>query len=105
MAVPSQVIRTLRDVRGRRYGEIFIVKNGNEGLSAEVYNTFTLNDCPQDLWDKLDLTGIAQAEGALAAVANGPRYWLVDAIEKSGPPTPDVRDFGDCHSLRMGRRH
>ena len=28
------------------------------------------------------------------AVANGPRYWLVDAIEKSGPATPDVHDFG-----------
>jgi hypothetical protein len=59
-----------------------------------VYNTFTLNDCPPALWDSLDLVSIAAAEGALAAVANGPRFWLVDTIEKVGPPTPDVHDFG-----------
>jgi hypothetical protein len=94
MTAPSQVTRTLKDVRGQRYGEILVVKSGDEGLFAEVYNSFTLNECPQELWDDLDLAGIAQAEGALAAVANGPRYWLVDTIEKSGPPTPDVHDFG-----------
>jgi hypothetical protein len=94
MTAPSQVTRTLKDVRGQRYGEILVVKSGDEGLFAEVYNSFTLNDCPQELWDDLDLAAIAEAEGALAAVANGPRYWLVDTIEKSGPPTPDVHDFG-----------
>ena len=90
----NDVIRTLRDVRGQRYGEILLVKNGDEGLLAEVYNTFTLNDCPQDTWDALDLVAIAERAGALVAVANGPRYWLVDTIEKSGPAHPDVRSFG-----------
>jgi hypothetical protein len=71
-----------------------MVKGGDEGLVAEVYNSFTLNDCPQELWDRLDLAVIAQEAGALVAVANGPRYWLVDTIEKLGPPTPDVHDFG-----------
>ena len=94
MTTPSQVTRTLQDVHGQRYGEMLIVKNGDEGLFAEVYNSYTLNDCPQDLWDKLDLPAIAASEGALAAITNGPRYWLVDTIEKSGPPTPDVHDFG-----------
>jgi hypothetical protein len=94
MTSPSHVTRTLEDLRGQRYGEILMVKAGDEGLYAEVYNTFTLNDCPQDLWDKLDLGAIAQGDGALGAVANGPRYWLVDRIEKVGPPTPEVRDFG-----------
>ena len=88
------VTRTLSEIRGQRYGEIFMVKSGAEGLVAEVYNSYTLNDCPQELWDGLDLAVIAQEAGALVAVANGPRYWLVDTIEKSGPPTPDVRDFG-----------
>jgi hypothetical protein len=94
MTTPSQVTRTLQDVHGQRYGEMLIVKNGDEGLFAEVYNSYTLNDCPQDLWDKLDLPAIAASEGALAAITNGPRYWLVDSIEKSGPQTPEVRDFG-----------
>ncbi len=94
MTTPSQVTRTLPDVRGHRYGEIFLVRSADGGLVAEVYNSYTLNECPQDLWETLDLAEIARAEGALAAVANGPRYWLVDSIEKSGPPSPDVRDFG-----------
>jgi len=94
MTAPTRVTRTLEHVRGHRYGEMLLVKNGDEGLVAEVYNSYTLNECPQQLWDALDLAGIAASEGALAAVANGPRYWLVDAIEKSGPLVPDVRDFG-----------
>jgi hypothetical protein len=94
MTTPTQVTRTLPDVRGQRYGEMLLVKSGDDGLYAEVYNSYTLNDCPQDLWDRLDLAAIAAAEGALVAVANGPRYWLVDSIEKSGPATPDVHDFG-----------
>jgi hypothetical protein len=94
MTAPSQVTRTLPDVRGQRYGEILLIKSSDDGLLAEVYNTYTLNDCPEELWESLDLVGIAATEGALAAVANGPRYWLVDTIEKVGPPSPDVHDFG-----------
>jgi hypothetical protein len=100
MTAPTQVTRTLEDVRGHRYGEIFLVKNGDDGLVAEVFNSYTLNECPQELWDSLDLPGIAASEGALMAVANGPRYWLVDAIEKSGPAIPDVRDFGGISMTR-----
>jgi hypothetical protein len=94
MTAPTQVTRMLKEVRGRRYGEILLVKAVDGGLSAEVYNSYTLNECPQDLWEALDLAAIAKSEGVLAAVANGPRYWLVDSIEKTGSLTPDVRDFG-----------
>jgi hypothetical protein len=95
MTAPSQMTtRIHRDVRGKRYGEVLLVKSGDDGLFAEVFNSFTLNECPQDLWDKLDLAAIAETEGALAAVANGPRYWLMHTIEKSGPEVPEVHDFG-----------
>jgi hypothetical protein len=105
MTAPSNVTRTLEQLRGKRYGEILVVKTGDDGLVAEVYNSFTLNDCPQELWDKLDLAAIAEVEGALAAVANGPRYWLVDSIEKVGPPTPDVHDFGGILMARAAVLH
>jgi hypothetical protein len=104
MTAPD-VTRTLSDVRGKRYGEILLVRNGDDGLYAEVYNTYTLNDCPEKLWVALDLAAIASAEEALAAVANGPRYWLVDAIEKTGPPTPVVRDFGGILMARAAVLH
>jgi hypothetical protein len=105
MTTGNDVIRTLSDVRGQRYGEILLVKNGDDGLFAEVYNTFTLNDCPQEQWETLDLVAIAQSEGAFVAVANGPRYWLVDTIEKSGPPTPQVHDFGGILMARAAILH
>jgi hypothetical protein len=108
MTTTSHVTRTLTDVRCQRYGEILLVKSVDDGLVAEVYNSYTLNDCPQDKWDALDLTAIAAAEGALVAVANGPRYWLMDTIEKTRPPTPDVHDFGGilmnrAASIDLGR--
>jgi len=100
LTAPSHVTRMLPDVRGKRYGEILLVRNTDEGLLAQVYNSFTLNECPQDLWDKLDLVAIAQADEALIAVANGPRYWLVDSIEKTSPATPEIRDFGGIAMTR-----
>ena len=105
MTSADQVTRILKDLRGKRYGEILVVKSGEEGLTAEVYNSFSLNDCPQDLWDKLDLAAIAQEEGALAAVANGPRYWLVDGIEKVGPEVREVHDFGGILMARAATLH
>ena len=94
MTAPSPVTRKLDNIRGERYGEILLVRQAEGGLSAEVYNSFTLNDCPAKEWEALDLPAIAAAEGALVAVANGPRYWLADSIEKAGSSTPEVRDFG-----------
>jgi hypothetical protein len=105
MTSPGQVTRTLTDLRGKRYGEVFLVRGGEEGLTAEVFNSFSLNDCPQDLWDKLDLAAIAEAEGALVAMANGPRYWLVDGIEKVGPEVPEVHDFGGILMARAAILH
>jgi hypothetical protein len=100
MSSPAQVTRRLEAVRGGRYGEILLVKQAEHGLIAEVFNTFTLNDCPQDLWEAMDLEAIAREEGALLALANGPRYWAVDTIEKVGTGVPDIHQFG---GLAMNR--
>jgi hypothetical protein len=105
MTTSSEVTRTLQDIRGQRYGEVLVVKSGDDGLFAEVYNSFTLNDCPEAQWVALDLAAIAASEEALVAVANGPRYWLVDRIEKTGPPTPVVRDFGGISMARAAVLH
>jgi hypothetical protein len=94
MTAPSPTVRVLQGVHGHRYGEIFLVRQTDAGLRADVYNSYTLGDCPQDLWEALDLAAIAADEGVLLALPNGPRYWLVDTIEKWGPPSPDLRAFG-----------
>ena len=81
-SVATHVVAT--DLRGKRYCEVLLVHAGLSGLSADVYNSYGLNDCPQPQWAALDADKIADDNGALTAVLNGPRYWLMDSIAKEG---------------------
>jgi hypothetical protein len=67
-------------------------------LNAEVWNSYGLNDCPDAAWKALDPSAIKTERGALAALLNGPRYWLMDAIEKKPDGERRESDFG---SIRM----
>jgi len=58
-----------------RFGEILVVKE----TGVEIYNTTGLNDCPAELWDKMDLEKIKQQFGAKAIQKNGPHYWMMDS--------------------------
>lgn len=89
----SQSPRLVSDLRGLRYGEIFLI-HLDDRPRIEVYNSFLLNDCPQELWDRLDTADIARSHGATLAVLNGPRYWMMDGIGMSNPVPPLVADFG-----------
>lgn len=64
----------------QRYCEILFADLQGSGLHLQVYNTFALNTCPQNLWSKIDLPALATQTGHLAAVANGPRWWVLDQI-------------------------
>jgi hypothetical protein len=65
-------VSVIGDVFGKRYGEVLVVTVTESGPEATVYNTFPLNDCPAELWDKLDAKAIAAENGAAAALLNGP---------------------------------
>jgi hypothetical protein len=56
------------DVFGKRYGEVLLVRMTETGPEASVYNSFPLNDCPAELWDKLEADAIAKDNGAVAAL-------------------------------------
>ena len=89
------------DVFGKRYGEVLLVRMGESGPEATVYNSFPLNDCPAELWDALDADAIAKQNGAVAALLNGPRYWLMTHIEKrAGEPQP-TRSFGGIEMIEQ----
>ncbi|MBU3750940.1 MAG: hypothetical protein FGM52_10905 [Mycobacterium sp.] len=89
------------DVFGKRYGEVLLVRMGEAGPEATVYNSFPLNDCPAELWDALDAGAIAAASGATAALLNGPRYWLMSHIGKrAGEPQP-TRNFGGIEMIEQ----
>ena len=92
---------TVQDFWRKRYGEVLLVRVGDSGPEATVYNTFPLNDCPAELWSRLDAEAIAREHGAAAALLNGPRYWLMDTVEKDMTGRREVVTFGGVDMLRQ----
>ncbi len=83
-------------LRGNRYGEVLLLRQHADGFIADVYNSYGLNDCPQELWSQLDAAELANENHALIAVLNGPRYWLMDGITKvtTADEQREVTTFG-----------
>jgi len=79
---------------GKRYCEVLLVHSGTAGFYADVYNTYPLNACPPDKWAALDATALARENQALFAELNGPRFWLMDAIQKVRTSSEQIRTFG-----------
>jgi hypothetical protein len=52
------------DVFEKRYGEVLLVRLGDSGPEATVFNSFPLTDCPPELWSKLDTEAIARENDA-----------------------------------------
>jgi hypothetical protein len=93
--------RKALDVFGKRYCELLAVHpNPGGGDVADVYNTFGLNTCPQATWRAIDTTAVARQLGALAVVRNGPRFWLMNTIEKFDAAHRGVTNLG---ALRMAK--
>jgi hypothetical protein len=89
------------DVFDKRYGEVLLVTVGEDGPEATVYNSFPLNDCPAELWTELDAEAIAKENGAVAALLNGPRYWLMSSIDKVAPEHQEIKTFGGIDMIRQ----
>ncbi len=89
------------DLSGKRYGEVLLVTPGEAGPQAAVYNSFPLNDCPDELWSKLDAQAIAKEHGAATALLNGPRYWLMNAIEKQQQGPQITKTFGGIEMIQQ----
>ena len=91
----------MTDLSGKRYGEVLLVTPGEAGPQATVYNSFPLNDCPAELWSALDPHAIASENGAAAALLNGPRYWLMNAIEKEQQGPQITKTFGGIEMIQQ----
>lgn len=89
------------NVFGQRYGEVLLLGIGAGGVEATVYNTFGLNDCPLELWSRLDARAIATEHRVASALLNGPRYWLMDSIDKQHPDVPEHKTFGGLEMVRQ----
>ena len=94
-------VNMIDGVFGKRYGEVLLVRAGEEGPEAIVYNTFPLNDCPAELWSTLDAQAIATENHAVAALLNGPRYWLMSSIGKQAREAQEHKSFGGLEMMRQ----
>ena len=88
------------DMRSLRYCEVLLVTIEAGSATADVYNSYPLNDCPADQWEQLDATAIATQESAVLAVLNGPRYWLMNRVEKAASDDQITKSFGDIDMVR-----
>ena len=100
--MPTDTPRLVDHVRGVRYGEVIAAFARDGGFEAEVFGTQFLNDCPQELWDALDPTALADELGAVAVKLNGPRYWVLDGIGvKVDAMEPVLREFNGLLMRRL----
>ncbi|HVG35232.1 MAG TPA: hypothetical protein VM911_19350 [Pyrinomonadaceae bacterium] len=76
-----------KELRNVRYCEVIPVTRKGRTLTAWVYNTLGLNDCPAAEWDALTEDEINEEYGSVAAKLNGPRYWVLDKLVGSGSTT------------------
>ena len=79
------------ELRNVRYCEIIPVTRKGRTLTAWVYNTLGLNDCPAAEWDALTEDEVNEEYGSVAAKLNGPRYWVIDKLIGSGSTTTEER--------------
>jgi hypothetical protein len=81
---PDTAAHIIEGVRNVRYCELIPVVRRGLHLTATVYNTLGLNDCPAEIWDKITAAAMRKRFGALKVVLNGPRHFVMDVIAAAG---------------------
>jgi hypothetical protein len=76
---------TVEGTRDARYCELIPVVREGLHLTATVYNTLGLNDCPPAVWDAITEEAMKQRFDALTVLLNGPRHFLMDSITAAPP--------------------
>jgi hypothetical protein len=84
VAEPAINGNTVEGTRDARYCELIPVVREGLRLTATVYNTLGLNDCPPAVWDAITEEAMKQRFDALTVLLNGPRHFLMDSITAAG---------------------
>lgn len=90
-------------VRGARYCEVLLAYQEGLSLRIDVYNTYLLNDCPAEAWERLDSEQLEQEFQASAVILNGPRYWVIDAFTHSSFLDTGKKSFGGIEMRKAGQ--
>jgi len=68
-------VETIDNTRNMRFCEILIVRL----RGVDIYNTTGVSDCPDELWNALDVKKIRKQFHALKVEKNGPHFWMMDS--------------------------
>jgi hypothetical protein len=96
-ASASAATRSATGLHDARYCEILELHGALPDVTATVWNTIGLNDCPDAEWKAFDAPSLAAELGATAVILNGPRHFLMDSVTAE---TGRVKSF---HGMRMRR--
>ena len=81
-ALASAPMRQLSGLHDARYCEIIELKGAPPSATATVWNTIGLNKCPEAQWRAFNAVGLARELGDTFVVLDGPRYFLMDSVER-----------------------
>lgn len=93
---------TIQNLRGQRYCEIIFATQQSGSPQVKVYNTIGLNQCPEQLWDQLDIENLKKESGSFYVHLNGPRYWTIDEMQNSTLINPTIKSFGGITMREAG---
>ncbi|HAT5921011.1 TPA: hypothetical protein JAG59_002840 [Legionella pneumophila] len=90
------------NMRGKRYCEIILAKTIS---SYAVYNTWGLNDCPEQLWSKVSISAVKKETGSSFVHLNGPRYWVIDGFKNTSLINPAIKTISGIPMREAGILH
>jgi hypothetical protein len=79
----------LSNARNSRYCEVVV----GHGFSAKVYTSIRLNECPENLWKKINVSQIKKEQKATFVYLNGPRYLVMDQAISASTLSNKIIDF------------
>ncbi|KGP62843.1 hypothetical protein EP47_14275 [Legionella norrlandica] len=90
------------NIRSKRYCEIILSKSIS---TYAVYNTWGLNDCPEQLWSKVSISAVKKETGSSFVHLNGPRYWVIDGFKNTSLINPTIKTISGIPMREAGVLH
>jgi hypothetical protein len=90
------------DLRDKRYCEILLGYSYAAKMNFKVFNTVGYNYCPQKEMYSFNLKAIAKENAADIATLNGPRHWVLDAIDGGDVSgSGETKNFGGIEMSKV----
>lgn len=101
----TQTFQPPSDLRDFRYCEVIPWFDADGAYCAEVYNSLSFNDCPEDDFRNLDQLQITNDLGAHYVSLNGTRHWVInEAARETGSEEDQLEEkiltFGNIQMRR-----